>query len=142
MLIDTNILVYAINADSPKNHLAQSYLQDNISKLVVAHQNIFEALRVLTHPKFAHPMTTINAHEALWAIIDVCKIIYPNNQTHYIALELINKNNLFGNQIFDAYLAATAMSNNITTIATDNIKDFQKFEITLFNPFNKKAPTG
>jgi len=137
MLIDTNILVYAINADSPKNHLAQLYLQNNITKLVVAHQNIFEALRVLTHPKFANPMTTQNAHEALWAIIEACRIVYPNNKTHYLALELISKNNLFGNQIFDAYLAATALSNNITTVATDNIKDFQKFEMTLVNPFEK-----
>ena len=137
MLIDTNILVYAINADSPKNKTAQLFLQNNISDLVVAHQNIFEALRVLTHPKFSKPMTPKNAEEALWEIVNACKIIYPNNKTHYLALELIKENSLFGNHIFDAYLASTAISNHVTTIATDNIKDFQKLKITVVNPFKK-----
>jgi len=29
------------------------------------------------------------------------------------------------------------LSNGITTIATDNTKDFQRFEITLINPFKE-----
>lgn len=136
MLIDTNILVYAINADSPKNEAAQLFLQKEINSLVVSHQNIFEALRVLTHPKFSSPMKPKEAQEAVWTIIETCKIIYPNNKTHYLALELIKENNLLGNQIFDAYLAATALSNNITKITTDNDKDFRKFNITVLNPFS------
>ena len=135
MLIDTNILVYAINEDSPKNKTAQHFLVEQ-NNLVLAHQNIFEALRVLTHPKFSHPMNPKDAQEAIFAISDACKIIYPNNKTHYLALELISKYNLVSNHIFDAYLAATAMSNNIMTIATDNIKDFQRFGLTLINPFS------
>lgn len=134
MLIDTNILVYAINADSPKNKTAQNFLLEQ-NNLVIAHQNIFEALRVLTHPKFSNPMNTKNAQEAILAISDACKIIYPNNKTHYIALELIKKHSLIGNHIFDAYLTATAISNDIMTIATDNIKDFQEFKLQLINPF-------
>lgn len=137
VLLDTNILVYAINADSPKNKPAQLFLQKNIATLEVAHQNIFEALRVLTHPKFSQPMTPSAAEKALWAIVNACRIIYPNNKTHYLALELIKKHNLFGNQIFDAYLASTAISNNVRSIATDNIKDFQKFEISVINPFKE-----
>ena len=135
MLIDTNILVYAINDDSPKNKTAQLFLQEHINSLTVAHQNIFEALRVLTHPKFTKPMKPNEAQEAIWTIVDACKVIYPNNKTHYLALEIIKENNLFGNQIFDAYLAATVISNNITTIATDNVKDFHKLGIKLINPF-------
>lgn len=50
MLIDSNILVYAINILSPKHKKAQNFLQENITKLEIAHQNIFETLRVLTHP--------------------------------------------------------------------------------------------
>ena len=137
MLIDTNLLVYAINADSPKNKLAQIFLQKYIDALVVAHQNIFEALRVLTHPKFSHPMRTTDAQDALFVIVDSCRIIYPNNTTHYVALELIKKNNLYGNHIFDAYLAATALTNNVTSIATDNEKDFKTFGINMINPFKK-----
>lgn len=136
MLIDTNILVYAINADSPKNKTAQLFLQ-NANDLIIAHQNIFEAFRVLTHPKFSHPMKPKKAQNSLEPIIDACKIIYPNNKTHYLAFEFIEQNKLVGNQIFDAYLAATAISNNVIAIATDNVKDFKTFGIEIFNPFTE-----
>jgi predicted nucleic acid-binding protein len=138
MLIDSNILVYAINKDSPKNNLAQAFLQNNIKDLAVAHQNIFETLRVLTHPKFAYPMKQLDAQEAVLSIVSVCRIIIPNYKTHHLALEFIKLHNLTGNRIFDAYLAATALSNNITAIATDNTKDFEKFKMTFINPFVKK----
>lgn len=139
MLIDSNILVYAINADSPKHKAAQDFLQKQTGEdeMEVAHQNIFETLRVLTHPKFTHPMKTKEAEEAVWAIVDFCRIILPDYQTHHLALELIRKHNLRGNRIFDAYLAATALSNGINTIATDNEKDFQEFGLTIVNPFRK-----
>ena|SRR5258708_27540185 len=138
MLLDTNILIYAINSDSPKNKIAQLFIQTHKKDLVIAHQNIFEALRVLTHPKFSHPMKVSDAQEAVLGISEVCPLITPNYKTLYLALALIKEYKLIGNQIFDAYLAATALSNDITTIATDNIKDFQKFGITLVNPFVSK----
>lgn len=135
MLIDTNILIYAINEDSPKNKQAQSFLQENTSELIITHQNIFEALRVLTHPKYSHPMDPKVAQESISSIIDACTIIYPNYKTYPIAFELIKNNDLVGNRIFDAYLAATALSNGVESIATDNVKDFTKFTIEVINPF-------
>lgn len=137
MLVDTNIIVYAINADSPKNQTAQSFLQENVGALIITHQNIFETLRVLTHPKFSNPMKSYEAKNALEPIIKACKIIYPNNKTHHLALELIQHHNVVGNQIFDAYLAATALSNNVVDIATDNEKDFKIFNVNILNPFKK-----
>lgn len=135
MLIDSNILVYAINSSSPKHQAAKQFLRENIENLIVAHQNIFETLRVITHPKFPSPMSPVNALESIKRIINVCRIITPDYKTHNIALELIKKHNLCADMVFDAYLTATAISNNVTTIATDNVKDFKKFEIDLINPF-------
>ena len=135
MLIDTNILVHAINLDSLKNKVAQTFLQIQKNDLVVAHQNIFEALRVLTHQKYSKPMETEEAQEAILEIVKACSIITPNNKTHHLALELIKEHDLRGNRIFDAYLAATALSNGITVLATDNEKDFQKYPLTIINPF-------
>lgn len=139
MLVDTNILVYAINADSPKNKLAQSFLQENINELEVCHQNIFEALRVLTHTKFSNPMKPKEAQAAVLAIVEQCRIIIPNYTTHHLALEWIQEQGLIGNKIFDAYLAATAVSNDVHMIATDNGKDFRKFGITVVSPFEKTS---
>lgn len=137
MLIDSNILIYAINSSSPKNKAAQKYLEENIDELVVAHQNIFETLRVITHPKFPSPMSSSKALVAVNEIVNVCRIISPDYKTHNIALEMIKKYNLSSDLVFDAYLTATAISNNVYSIATDNVKDFKNFEIDIINPFSK-----
>lgn len=136
MLIDTNILVYAINKKSPKSRQAQKFLKDNQEDLTLAHQNILETIKVLTQPKFSHPVDLISAIEAVLKITGSSQIISPKPGTEFIALELIKRSKLSGNRIFDAYLAATALSNDIDTIATDNVADFKKFkEIKVYNPF-------
>lgn len=135
-LIDSNILVYAINLSSPKHKKARIFLQENTENLVVAHQNIFETLRVLTHPKFPKPMTIAKALKAVDSIARECLIIAPDYKTHNIAVELIKKHSISSDMVFDAYLTATALSNEIYKIATDNEKDFRKFsEIKVVNPF-------
>jgi len=91
MLIDSNIIIYALNSDSVKSNPAQSFLTENALTLIFAQQNTFE---------------------------------------------LIKKYNVSGTEIFDAYLVATALSNNILTIVTDNVKYLSKYkEITVLNPF-------
>ncbi len=136
MLIDSNILIYSINSSSPKHKAAQDFLLQNIGNLEVAHQNIFETLRVLTHPKFPSPMKITKAIDAVENILKGCKVISPEYRTHQIALELINKYNLSADKIFDAYLVATALGNDIKVIATDNIKDFKTIsEVKIINPF-------
>ena len=136
MLIDSNILVYSFNSSSPKHKKAQNFLQDNLGELVVAHQNIFETLRVLTHPKFPSPMKIEDALEAIDNILKGCTVISPDYRTHHITLELIKKHKLSADEVFDAYLVATALGNGIGIIATDNTKDFKKFiELEIINPF-------
>jgi len=136
MLVDSNILVYSINKSSPKHKKAQKFLQENINQIVIAHQNIFETLRVLTYKKFPSPMTSLSAIEAVTRITKFVKIISPDYKTHHITLEYIKKYKISSNHIFDAYLAATAISNNVKMIATDNNKDFKFFDIKVINPFN------
>ncbi len=136
MLIDSNILVYSINRSSPKHKKAQDFLQENITELVTAHQNIFETLRVLTHPKFPNPMKIGSAIDAVESILKGCTVVSPDYRTHRIALELIKKYSLSSDKIFDAYLVATALGNGISIIATDNIEDFKRFmELKTINPF-------
>ncbi len=136
MLIDSNILVYSINSSSPKHIDAQHFIQENVGKLEIAHQNIFETLRVLTHSRFPNPMKVNEAVNAVENILKACSIITPDYKTHRIALELIKKYKIASNQIFDAYLAATAISNGVDTLVTDNTKDLRRFsEIKVINPF-------
>ena len=136
VLIDSNIIVYAINISSPKHSSAQNFLQSEIGHLTFSHQNVLESFRVLTHHQFTNPMSSNDALGAIVAIVQNAHLLSPNYSTYYLALELIKKYDISGDNIFDTYLAATALSNDIKTIATDNTKDFKKIiEITTYNPF-------
>lgn len=37
MLVDSNILIYAINSSSPKHRMAQEFLQTQANNIVIAH---------------------------------------------------------------------------------------------------------
>lgn len=136
MLVDSNIIVYSLNSSSPKHKTAQEFLRAYKVENVIAAQNILESVRVLTHPKFSNPMTHKMATRALTAIMAVMPMIYPNHDTFPVAWALIKKHKLRADHVFDAYLAATAMTNDIFMIATDNEKDFRIFEeLATYNPF-------
>lgn len=138
MLIDSNILVYSINRLSPHHKKAQIFLNNNIGDLQVAHQNIIEAFRALTHKKYSHPMDAKKAINAIEAIVKECEVIYPDRTTYSIAIQLITKYHLIADNVFDGYLAATALSHSIKIIATANEKDFRKIkEIKVINPFKQ-----
>ena len=136
ILIDSNIIIYAINRTSPKHSSAQKFLQDNIANLAVSQQNILESLRVLTHRKFEYPMETEAALEAVSAISDNSKVIGPSKVTEYIFMDLLKKYGASGDKIFDIYLVSTALSSGVNIIATDNIKDFAHIsEVKTISPF-------
>lgn len=134
-LVDSNIIIYSINKRSPALITCQKFIETNKSILVFAHQNFLESLRVVTHEKFASPMDSITALKAITNITEQLEIITPKADTYLIALELIREHKLSGNRIFDAYLAATMLSNGISRIATDNERDFKIYKgIEVYNP--------
>ncbi len=137
MVIDTNIIVYSINISSPKNKIAQDFLRQHASDIKIADQNILEAIRVLTHPKFSQPMSEKEAIRSIGTLVEEFQIIYPVYETLAIALSLIKKHGLNADRVFDAYFAATAISNGDSVVATDNEKHFLLFEeIEVVNPFS------
>jgi len=136
MLIDSNILIYSLNRDSPKQQTAQRFLHSQ-KQLIFAQQNIFETLRILTHSKFPNPFPTTEAIKAIALITDQAKVVAPTIETLDIALALTEKYQIKGAEVFDAYLVATAMSHGIAQIATDNTKHLEKYtEVEIVNPFS------
>ena len=138
ILVDSNILIYAINTSSPKNAQARDFLEETAKtcNLFLAQQNILETLRVLTHPKFPNPMTVYNAAKALELLGRQAIIITPVPATYLVFQTLIKKYPHPGNFIFDTYLVATALTAGVRIIATDNERDLGIFkEIKVLNPF-------
>ncbi len=140
ILADSNILIYAINTSSPKHTRARLFLKQAIKdkKLYLAHQNILETMRVLTHPKFPHPMSIRKAARMLATISRQAFLISPVPVTYWLFISLLQKYPRGGNSIFDTYLVATALTAGVKVIASDNERDLRVFkEIKVINPFKK-----
>ncbi|CAN5210752.1 hypothetical protein BH09PAT2_BH09PAT2_10190 [soil metagenome] len=136
MLVDTNIIVYALNRESPKYKIAHELIDSNEGKFVIAQQNIFECLRIITHPVFPQHMQMPTAIDLMQKALPFFSIIGPNITTHIIAFELIQEYAITENNVYDAFLVATMLSNDIDSIYTDNDRHFSKFEmIRVINPF-------
>jgi predicted nucleic acid-binding protein len=71
-------------------------------------------------------MGATSAIKAVGCIVDVARIITLQQDTHPIALVLIEKYELKSNR--DICLVATTLSNGSTTIATDNTNDFKVYD--------------
>jgi predicted nucleic acid-binding protein len=135
MLIDSNLLIYALNDDAAKQKKAQAFIR-SLKQPVLAQQNIFETVKVVTHHTFPTAFSAQEAVEIMDILSAQIQIVSPTSFTHSIALELLQKYSVTGTEVSDAYLVATALSHNITKIATDNVKHLGIYqEIEIINPF-------
>lgn len=136
MLIDSNVIIYALNSASPKNQESRLFIKAQAKRAVIAHQNILEVTRVMTHPKFANKFSVTTITKGIEQVTRAMKIIYPQEETLFVYQNLIKKYQPEGNRVFDLYLAATALSNGVREIATDNVRHFKDFEeIRVINPY-------
>ena len=143
VLIDTNILVYANNKDSPfhetSRRLAEDVLNGNI-KAVLAVQNLVELYAIITDKKrVEHPLTHDKARRLIELYENHIVIIHPTHQTIRTLVKLIGMYKPSAQSIFDCLLAATMLDNNINKIYTGNSKHFEPFDfITVTNPFSSQ----
>lgn len=132
ILFDTNILVYNQDSDSQFYEQSSLYHQKAIEgkiEAVISSQNLLEFSAIMINPKkITKPMSQKLVALELKKYIDseVFEIIYPNLKTFPIFTELFTKYRLKNpRQMFDFFLMATMISNDIFQILTLNKKDFQ-----------------
>lgn len=129
IVVDTNMLVYATNKSSSHYKSSNKFLRENFASIVLCNQVVNEYLRVLTHKSFQKPLKMSLAIKNVEAYKkSFGSFILPNNNTHSVFIDLINKYELTSNKVFDAYLVATAISNNVNRLVTFNTKDFEIFD--------------
>ena len=118
--------------------MARQFLRKEYHNVVISHQNILESIRVLTHPTFSFPLTIKNTVNAIDDLASTFRVISPKDETILVFHALLQKYACTSNAIFDAYLTATALTNGVSVIATDNERHFRIFEeITIYNPFTR-----
>ena len=142
--IDTNILVYALDTESPfhlkainfVNRTARGELEIGISPQVVG-----ELYATITNPrKASHPLPPNEAIAAITSIWEAENIqrIFPKQQTLELTLDLVKHYQLKSMDFFDAQIVATMLDNGVTTIYTVNEQDFAIFkEIKALNPLKQ-----
>ena len=136
-LIDTNVLIYGYDkSDIKKNKIAVDLLQKGWrkkEKYGFSLQNLSEFYVNITK-KVRKPLDSTTAYFVLRDLIDFSnwKIVNFDEKTILFAIELSKK---FKMSYWDSLIAATMTENDISTIYTENIKDFKVPWIKAINPF-------
>jgi toxin-antitoxin system PIN domain toxin len=127
--LDTNVLVYAVNRDSREHKAANKLVTEAMegkTEKVITYQNLTEFYAVVTNKKlFAKPLTPKQAIEEIENLISGgIKILNTNRMTGEVWLKLLRQKKVTGQNVHDLLLAATLMSNQVTTIITEDKEGF------------------
>ncbi len=144
ILFDTNILVYSQDKDDRRYKISLSWMKKAEKKEVagiISSQNIVESASVLFNlSRISKTYSDIIIREKISNILmgfqsGLFNIIYPNHDTIIIFNKLIKQYDLTPRKIYDTFLVATMLSNNIREILTFNTADFEKYrEIRAIKP--------
>lgn len=131
MLVDANILLYAVDRSSPFNERASQWLVDALNgtrRIGLPWQSLGAFLRIATHPRVtADPLTPVQAWGFVQAWLDAEPTWIPptTERTAAILGELVREVPASGNLIPDAQLAAIAIEHGLAIVTTDT--DFARF---------------
>ncbi|MDA4129437.1 MAG: PIN domain-containing protein [Thaumarchaeota archaeon] len=133
-MIDTNIIAYAHDVNSPNHQVAAALLEKALGQkfeAVISIQNISELYSVLTNSrKLKNPLSPQEASRICKLYLSSAEIpkIAPNERAILRALELASELNRKGGDFFDCVLAATMESEDVKKILTKNVSDFKEFK--------------
>ncbi len=139
MLVDANVLLYAVDDTSPFNASAVAWLEAALNgpqRVGIAWPTLTAFLRITTHPRaLAQPLTPASAwsHVEEWLACETVWIPAPTERHAGVLAGLLTAYDLRGNLIADAELAALAIEHGLSVCSADT--DFARFrEIRWINP--------
>ncbi len=140
-VVDTNILLYAINPGAPEHQQAATEIaryRSGTELWFLTWGVVYEFLRVGTHRAvFPRPLTLQQA----WSWIETlrsspaCRMLFETERHHEILHELTARHpRLAGNPVHDLHTAALMLEHGVTEIRTADT-DFHQFPfIRVVNP--------
>ena len=140
-LLDTNILVYASDKDSPFHQKAKE-IRDKANKgeikACITPQILSEFYSAVTNPKNKNSISPAQAKKEIENYLEATAIlkIFIKETTTRRMIELASEYGIRSQNIYDLQLVATMLDNGDRKIYTANDKDFKVFkEIEVINPF-------
>lgn len=142
MLVDANILLYAVDADSPFHERARSWVEDNLNgsrRVGIPWQSCIAFVRIATHARaLRNPLMPREAwgHVEAWLDAPAAWIPQPGRGHRDILGRLLVELDLRGPLVSDAVLAALCIEHGLQIVSADS--DFARFdEIIWINPLRQ-----
>jgi toxin-antitoxin system PIN domain toxin len=141
MIVDANLLIYAVDESSPHHETAKDWLTTRINgdaRVAIPWQSIAAFLRITTHPRASvEPLSP----ELAWSIaedwLEMTNVWSPLPGPGYPAIiaDLFARHSVAGNMVPDAMLAGLAIEHGLTICSADT--DFARFtDAKWVNPLN------
>lgn len=131
VFIDTNVLVYANNLLSPFCHASRRKLNElalSDNNLWLSRQVLREFAVVVSREMLVSKQLDFEKLEHVIRQFESEFLIAEDSQTvtdHW--LELLKETQSAGKQVHDTNIVATMRTNNIDTLLTHNVSDFNRF---------------
>ena len=130
-MVDTNVLVYALDADAPQHAAARALLEagrDPASTLYVTPQILGEFYAIVTNPRrVLKPRSSAEAGAAIADLLTYVHVLPVPTRSIDVWLELLRRNPVTGGDVFDVQIVATMQANGVERIYTFNTGDFAAF---------------
>jgi hypothetical protein len=144
MIVDANLLLYAVDSRSAHHHKARAWLESALNGVVqvgLPWPSLLAFVRIATHPRVSrHPLTGEDAWRIVeaWLAVPTVWIPHPTPRHAEVMGRLVRSYGLTGNLLPDAHLAALSIEHGVELCSADT--DFARFaEIRWINPL---YPTG
>ena len=143
MLLDANLLLYAVDRTSPFHERSASWLTDALNgatRIGLPWPSLLAFLRIATHPRAsAHPLDSGQAWRQVdeWLAAPAAWVPVPTDRHAEVLGRLVRDQHCTGGLISDAHLAALALEHGLPLASADT--DFARFapELTWVNPLAK-----
>lgn len=139
MIVDANILIYAVDQASSQHLRAKTWLEQQLngeSRVGLPWPSLLAFMRIATGIRTASaPLASKSAWSIVEAWLDspVAWIPSPTSRHREVLARLVDKYEVTGNLVPDAHLAAYAIENGVPLASADT--DFARFsELRWINP--------
>ena len=139
-IVDTNVLVYALDADAPQHATARALLEaardDTSTTLFVTSQILCEFYSIVTNPRrVPKPRAAAEAIAAVSSLLAFLHVLPVPAHVVDGLLDLLRRHPVTGGDVFDLHIVATMQANGVGRIYTFNAADFTVFpELSIVTP--------
>jgi predicted nucleic acid-binding protein len=138
-IIDTNVLVYAMDADAPQHVASRALLEaarNTPATLYVTSQILCEFYSIVTNARRVRkPRAPEEARLAISGLLAFVHVLPIPAGAVAGWMELLQRHPVTGGDVFDLQIVATMQANGIQRIYTFNTDDFRMFpELAVVTP--------